>query len=364
MGGSGRGTDSDSDHKQQHHQQARKGGEGESSSYINPNPFLSQEAGPRGGGSGGGGGSQGGGGSDQRQTLQKQKGPRDWEMKTSSSSMASQNLFISAAASSGGGILSGKAGGGPVAISSTTGPSVGQYLGSQFPLGGASVLQSLFGAQTGGSTVSGTPRLVNGNSVLGSFSSAGLAGGVAGGIFHHVRPTVSSHQFGVRLPSSGGLGSLLNLSSSPSSQIQHHTTPQQASTRLVLSPLPLSLSHQIRTQSVLHSASPPTLTLPPLHSTSSAAAHSDASPPSRSESSRLSHHQRASISSSPSVSVAAASSLSSSSLSSSRPFTVHYPPRLPPPPQGSSSGGGGGMWRTQGTHGTYTTSQPPGSRPR
>ncbi|KAI9520438.1 hypothetical protein NQZ68_017138 [Dissostichus eleginoides] len=45
MGGSGRGTDSDSDHKQQHHQQGRKGGEGESSSYINPNPFLSQEAG-------------------------------------------------------------------------------------------------------------------------------------------------------------------------------------------------------------------------------------------------------------------------------------------------------------------------------
>lgn len=180
MGGSGRGTDSDSDHKQQHHQQGRKGGEGESSSYINPNPFLSQETGPRGGGSGGGGGSQGGGGSDQRQTLQKQKGPRDREMKTSSS-MASQNLFISAAASSGGGILSGKVGGGPVAISSTTGPSVGQYLGSQFPLGGASVLQSLFGAQTGGSTVSGTPRLVNGNSVLGSFSSAGLAGGAAGG---------------------------------------------------------------------------------------------------------------------------------------------------------------------------------------
>ncbi|KAJ4943337.1 hypothetical protein JOQ06_005840 [Pogonophryne albipinna] len=363
MGGSGRGTDSDSDHKQQHHQQGRKGGEGESSIYINPNPFLSQEAGPRGGGSGG---SQGGGGSDQRQTLQKQKGPRDREMKTSSS-MASQNLFISAAASSGGGILSGKVGGGPVAISSTTGPSVGQYLGSQFPLGGASVLQSLFGAQTGGSTVSGTPRLVNGNSVLGSFSSAGLAGGAAGGIFHHVGPTVSSHQFGVRLPSSGGLGSLLSLSSSPSSQIQHHTTPQQASTRLVLSPLPLSLSHHIRTQSVLHSASPPTLTLPPphpLHSTSSAAAHSDASPSSRSDSSRLSHHQRASISSSPSVSVAAASSLSSSSLSSSRPFAVHYPPRLPPPPQASSSGGGGGMWRTQGTHGTHTTSQPPGSRPR
>uniref|UniRef100_A0A671WUL3 Histone-lysine N-methyltransferase, H3 lysine-79 specific n=1 Tax=Sparus aurata TaxID=8175 RepID=A0A671WUL3_SPAAU len=179
MGGSSRGTDSDSDHKQQQHQQARKGSDGESSSYMTANPFLSQEAGTRGGS---GGGAQGGSGSDQRQPLQKQKAPRDWELKTSSS-LASQNLFISAAASSGGGILSGKVGGGPVAVSSTTG-SVGQYLGSQFPLGGASVLQSLFGAQTGGSTVSGTPRLVNGHSALGSFSSAGLAGGAAGGEHH------------------------------------------------------------------------------------------------------------------------------------------------------------------------------------
>lgn len=183
MGGSSRGTDSDSDHKQQH-QQVRKGSDGESSGYMNPNPFLSQEAGPRGGGSGGGGGAQGGSGSDQRQALQKQKAPRDWELKTSSS-LASQNLFISAAASSGGGILSGKVGGSPVAVSSTTGASVGQYLGSQFPLGGTSVLQSLFGAQTGGSTVSGTPRLVNGHSALGSFSSAGLAGGAAGGEHHN-----------------------------------------------------------------------------------------------------------------------------------------------------------------------------------
>uniref|UniRef100_A0A4W6FRU0 Histone-lysine N-methyltransferase, H3 lysine-79 specific n=1 Tax=Lates calcarifer TaxID=8187 RepID=A0A4W6FRU0_LATCA len=181
MGGSSRGTDSDSDHKQQH-QQVRKGSDGESSSYMTPNPFLSQEAGTRGGGSGGGG-VQGGSGSDQRQAPQKQKAPRDWELKTSSS-LASQNLFISAAASSGGGILSGKVGGSPVAVSSTTGSSVGQYLGSQFPLGGTSVLQSLFGAQTGGSTVSGTPRLVNGHSALGSFSSAGLAGGAAGGEHH------------------------------------------------------------------------------------------------------------------------------------------------------------------------------------
>ncbi|KAF1385836.1 hypothetical protein PFLUV_G00111890 [Perca fluviatilis] len=386
MGGSSRGTDSDSDHKQQH-QQVRKGSDGESSSYANPNPFLSQEAGPRGGGSAG---AQGGSGSDQRQALQKQKAPRDWELKTSSS-MASQNLFISAAASSGGGILSGKVGGSPVAVSSTTGSPVGQYLGSQFPLGGTSVLQSLFGAQTGGSTVSGTPRLVNGHPALGSFSSAGLAGGVAGGIFHHVVPTVSSHQFGVTLPTSGGLSSLLSLSSSSStsSQTQQHTTPQPASMRLasVSSPLPLSQAQHSRTQSVLHSPSPPTLTLPPpppLHSTSSSApTHSDAPSSSRSDSlhsSRLSHsslhHQRAQSSLSLSISASSASvsaaatavaSLSSSSLltsSSSRPFAVHYSPRLPPPPQASSSGGGGSMWRTQGMHGNYTTSQLPGSRPR
>nr|XP_046248810.1 histone-lysine N-methyltransferase, H3 lysine-79 specific isoform X3 [Scatophagus argus] len=400
MGGSSRGTDSDSDHKQQH-QQVRKGSEGESSSYMTANPFLSQEAGTRVGGGGCGGGVQGGSVSDQRQALQKQKASRDWELKTSGS-LASQNLFISAAASSGGGILSGKVGGSPVAVSSTAGSSVGQYLGSQFPLGGTSVLQSLFGAQTGGSTVSGTPRLVNGHSALGTFSSAGLAGGAAGGIFHHVVPTVSSHQFGTTLPTSGGLSSLLSLSSSStSSQTQQHNTPQPASTRLasVSSTLPLSLSQaqHSRIHSVLRSPSPPTLSLPPpppLHSvpfssaSSSAATHSDAPPSSRSDSlhsSRLSHsslhHQRAqsslslSISSSTSASsasvsvVATAASLSSSSSclstsTSSRPFAVHYSPRQPPPPPASSSGGGGSMWRTQGMHGTYTTSQLPGSRPR
>lgn len=169
----GRGTDSDTDLKQ--HQTVRKGGEGEASGYVTANPFLSPEAGSRGVASGGGG-AQGGGASEQRQPLHKQKASRDWELKTTS-----QNLFISAAASSGGGILNGKIGAGPVAISTTTGPSVGAYLGSQFPLGGPSVLQSLFGAQTGSSTVNGTPRLVNGHSALGTFSSPGLAGGAAGG---------------------------------------------------------------------------------------------------------------------------------------------------------------------------------------
>lgn len=171
MGGTSRGTDSDTDHKQ--HAQVRKGSDGESS-YVMSNPFLSQEGAIRGGGIGGG--PQGSSGSEQRQVLQKQKVLRDWETKSSSS----QNLFISAAASSGAGILSGKVGSSPVAVSSTT----GQYLGSQFPLGGTSVLQSLFGAQTGGPPVSGTTRLVNGHSALGSFSSAGLAGGAAGGEHH------------------------------------------------------------------------------------------------------------------------------------------------------------------------------------
>uniref|UniRef100_A0A674BLP4 Histone-lysine N-methyltransferase, H3 lysine-79 specific n=1 Tax=Salmo trutta TaxID=8032 RepID=A0A674BLP4_SALTR len=134
----GTGTDSDSDHKPQ---QQRRGGEGA-------------------------------GGDSERQAMPKQKPRGEWELKTSSSMGNSQNLFISAAVS--GGILSGKVGGSPV--SSASGASVGQYLGAQFPLGGASVLQSLFGAQTPGTSVSGAPRLVNGHSSLGSFSSAGLAG--------------------------------------------------------------------------------------------------------------------------------------------------------------------------------------------
>lgn len=148
---------------------------------MTPNPFLSQETGTWAVASSS---VQGGTASDQRQVLQKQKGPRDWELKTTNS-MASQNLFIAAAAAtSGGGILNGKVGGSPVAVSSTTGSAMGQYLGSQFPLGGASVLQSLFGAQTG-VTVNGTSRLVNGHSALGSFASAGLAGGAAAGGERH-----------------------------------------------------------------------------------------------------------------------------------------------------------------------------------
>lgn len=103
-----------------------------------------------------------------RESFPKQKS-REWELKAVSS-LTSQNLFISAAA--GGGLLCGKAGR-ATAVSSAS--SVGQY----FPLGGT--LQSLFGTQTPNPSTSGPPRLVNGHSVLGSFSSAGLAGGAAGG---------------------------------------------------------------------------------------------------------------------------------------------------------------------------------------
>uniref|UniRef100_A0A8C8HRJ4 Histone-lysine N-methyltransferase, H3 lysine-79 specific n=1 Tax=Oncorhynchus tshawytscha TaxID=74940 RepID=A0A8C8HRJ4_ONCTS len=140
--GLGTGTDSDSDHKPQQQRRGCEGAGGEPS------------------------------GSSERQAMPKQKPRGEWELKTSSSMGNSQNLFISAAVS--GGILSGKVGGSPV--SSASGASVGHYLGAQFPLGGASVLQSLFGTQTSGTSVSGAPRLVNGHSSLGSFSSAGLAG--------------------------------------------------------------------------------------------------------------------------------------------------------------------------------------------
>lgn len=104
-------------------------------------------------------------------TFSKQKS-LEWELKTAGGP-ASQNLFISAAA--GGGLLSGKVSV-PTTVSSTSG---GQY----FPLGGNSVLQSLFGVQSPSSATSGPSRLANGHSALGSFSSAGLAGGAAGGKF-------------------------------------------------------------------------------------------------------------------------------------------------------------------------------------
>ncbi|KAK7889666.1 hypothetical protein WMY93_025226 [Mugilogobius chulae] len=346
VGGPSRSTDSDVDHKP--HAQGRKGSDGDST-YVMSNPFLSQE---------------GSNGCEVRQVLQKQKVPRDWESKTSSS----QNLFISAAASSGAGIRS--------TASSVSGSAVGQYLGSQFPLGGTSVLQSLFGAQTG-SSVNGSTRLVNGHAALGSFSSAGLAGGAAGGIFHHVVPTVSSHQFGATLAASGGLGSLLSLSTSTSSQTQQHSSsPAVSSRQTPVSSSVLPSTQHSRTQTVLHSPSPPTLSLPPpppLHTVPSSSVPSLPDTQSSSRSERLSHtalhQQRAQYSHSISTSVcsvsAASAPVSSSSLSSSsRPFAVHYSPRLPPPQPTSSSAGSGGMWRSQSTHSGHSTSHLPGSRPR
>ncbi|XP_029562856.1 histone-lysine N-methyltransferase, H3 lysine-79 specific isoform X4 [Salmo trutta] len=342
----GTGTDSDSDHKPQQQRRGGEGAGGEPSGFqdIPLNPFLSQESGGR-----PGPGAQGGS-SSERQAMPKQKPRGEWELKTSSSMGNSQNLFISAAVS--GGILSGKVGGSPV--SSASGASVGQYLGAQFPLGGASVLQSLFGAQTPGTSVSGAPRLVNGHSSLGSFSSAGLAG-----MFHHVVPSVSSHQFGAALPVSGGLGSLLSLSSS---QQHQHPAPSVSSSL----PLPLSHSQHSRTQTVLHTPPPPTLSLPPpppyLNVSSSSVSSSDPSPSSRSEAFPSSLQQQRAQSS---LSVSSSSaSVSPSSSPSSRSFTVHYPPHLPPPTQASSSGGVS-MWRTLGLPASYTSSsQHPGSRPR
>ena len=184
LGAPCRGPDPDSsDHKQQ----GRRGSEGEAATFSSSNPFLSQEVVLRGGGGGGGGGSQGGGGggADQRQSFQKQKGSRDWELKGAGGGggLAGQNLFMAAASgggAGGGGGRSGKAGGGPAAASLASGPG-GQYLGAQFSLGGPTVLQSLFGAQTGAPTVNSGARLVNGHCSMGGFSSAGLAGGAAGG---------------------------------------------------------------------------------------------------------------------------------------------------------------------------------------
>lgn len=144
-GGMSCGPDSDSEQKPQ-----KRADRDRSEHYGNPKPFLGLDK--------------------ARESFPKQKA-REWELKAIGS-LTSQNLFISAAA--GGGLLCGKAGR-ATAVSSAS--SVGQY----FPLGGTSVLQSLFGAQAPNPASSGHPRLVNGHSVLGSFSSAGLAGGAAGG---------------------------------------------------------------------------------------------------------------------------------------------------------------------------------------
>ncbi|KPP74698.1 histone-lysine N-methyltransferase, H3 lysine-79 specific-like, partial [Scleropages formosus] len=258
--GCGGSTDSDSDHKQQ--QRRGDGGGPDSvcgqahstgSPYLNHNPFLAQESASRPG--------------SERQPKQK---PREWELKAAGT-LGSQNLFISAAAASS--ILNSKAGT-PAGATSSPGSSVGQYLGAQFPLGGTSVL---FGAQATSPPVTGAPRLVNGHASLGTFSNAGLAGGAAGGIFHHVVPSVSSRQFGAALPASGGHSSLISLSSSspssspsqppqqPPPQQQQHSSPQPGSTFLAsVSPLlSVSQSPHNRTHTVLRTPPPPTLSLPP-----------------------------------------------------------------------------------------------------
>uniref|UniRef100_A0A8C4XE69 Histone-lysine N-methyltransferase, H3 lysine-79 specific n=1 Tax=Erpetoichthys calabaricus TaxID=27687 RepID=A0A8C4XE69_ERPCA len=134
---------------------------------------------------------------------------REWDTGKSQT----QNLFISATVSvATGDILSSK--GGPPPASTSSGVSVGTphaYLGPQFSLGSSSVLQSLFGAQ---SPTAGGQRMVNGHTAMGSFAGSGLSGGAAGGIFSHMVPPGSSHQFGASLNVSGsssGSGSLMSL---------------------------------------------------------------------------------------------------------------------------------------------------------
>lgn len=144
-GGMSCGPDSDSEQKQQ-----KRTDRDRTDHYGNPKPFLGLDK--------------------ARESFPKQKA-REWELKAMGS-LTSQNLFISATA--GGSLLGGKAG---RAATVSSASAVGQY----FPLGGTSVLQTLFGAQTSSPATSGPPRLVNGHTVLGSFSSAGLAGGAAGG---------------------------------------------------------------------------------------------------------------------------------------------------------------------------------------
>ncbi|XP_062868843.1 histone-lysine N-methyltransferase, H3 lysine-79 specific isoform X2 [Trichomycterus rosablanca] len=248
-----------------------------------------------------------------REAFSKQK-PREWERKTAGV-LASQNLFISAAA--GGGLLSGKVGV-PTTVSSTS--SVAHY----FPLGGNSVLQSLFGVQSPSSTTSGPPRLANGHSALGSFSSAGLAGGAAGGIFHHMVP--SSQQ-------SGSINSLLSLSS-----------PQQRN--LDSKAGALFMAQHGRTHTVLHAPSPPTLSLPPLPPLLNAASSSTISQPSPPEKGQSSLQTMRVASSSPSpasVTCVTATPAAASFTSSSRTFTLPYLP----PPVASSSSGSVSSWRTQ-----------------
>ncbi|XP_041086645.1 histone-lysine N-methyltransferase, H3 lysine-79 specific-like isoform X2 [Polyodon spathula] len=295
---------------------------------------------------------------------------RDWEAVKSSSS---QNLFFSAA-----GIPSGK-GVSPVVVSSsspsvvTVGPSH-PYLGPQFPLGGASVLHSLFGVQ---SPAGGAPRLVKGHAVMGAYSSSGLAGGAAGGIFNHVMPSISSHQFGAGLSSSVNSSSNAALSLTPLQQTHAALRPNPSSTGV---PFPATSTQSIpqhsRIQSVLHTPPPPTLSLPPpaallTSSSSSQSLHaycgSDAFLPISAcqlASARLPTLQQLQQTYHPKSSLPpSSSSLFSSSSSLSRPsFTVHHPP-VPPRSVPAAAPPASTLWVTLGMQAPYSSSLP-GVRPR
>lgn len=159
-----------------------------------------------------------------------------------------------------------------------------------------------------------------------SLSLSLLLCAVSAGIFHHLVPSVSSQQSGTNLPGS--------------SQQRHLDTIPKPGVSFLAS----GSTQPSRTQTVLHTPSPPAHSLPPPPPLLNATSSSSSAP---------------TQTSSPSLVAASASS---------RPFTVHYSPHLPPPQPPSSAGSVGagalGAWRTLGMQASYTASQIPGNRPR
>ncbi|KAI1882852.1 hypothetical protein AGOR_G00239170 [Albula goreensis] len=139
---------------------------------------------------------------------------------------AAQNLFISAGGSSN--VLNGRVEG-PTAASPSPGAPGGHCLGAQLPPGGASVLQSLFGAQTTTYPGSGAPRLANGHGTRGTTSPSSLAGGAVGGVSRHaVAPPVPQY-IGAAPPGVSGLRpSPLSFSPHSHPRLQHSNPPRSA----------------------------------------------------------------------------------------------------------------------------------------
>ncbi|XP_042198738.1 histone-lysine N-methyltransferase, H3 lysine-79 specific isoform X2 [Callorhinchus milii] len=254
--------------------------------------------------------------------------------------------------------------------------------GLQYPMGptslqgnssstmGPSVLQSFFGStQVTANMVHVTAAgagLTN-SCTVGSFSTAGIAGGTAGGIFNHAVPSASSHQFGANF-SSVPVSSSTMLSFNPL-----QTVPATSHSFLSVSTSSLSSTEsraapyltRAPTQSILN-ATPPNISLPPppplLNSNSPdpslfrnmPSVSEGYLPPSISCSSSTASLQ--------SANTALAIKLSSLQPKTSRPsFTVHHPPLprtalaqsapLVPQPNTSTSA----MWVTLGIQPPYAT---------